>query len=113
MLLLGRQKRRFVFDEQSLDGPKLLRLEAQIASQRDRIEPELSGYVVPIDVDVRRLAQVMTVEVDPVWARTQHGRQERAPLGTVIIRAEPVGDRKRAIRLGRDPAYLLIRLPMV
>ena len=75
MLLPGRQQRRFVRDEQSLDGPKLLRPESEVASQRDRIEPELGGQVVTVDVDVRRLDQVMTVEVNPVRA------PERNPVG--------------------------------
>jgi hypothetical protein len=55
MLSPGPHECRFVFDEQPLDGSKLFRLESQVTGQRHRIEPELGGLVVPVDVDVRRL----------------------------------------------------------
>lgn len=43
----------------------------------DRVQPERGGPVVPIHVDVRGLARLVTVEVESIGTVTQDGRHGR------------------------------------
>jgi hypothetical protein len=53
------------------DLAQLRRLEAAAPGQTDRIEPQLGDLLVPLDVDMGRLAAVTRVEEEPVRANSQ------------------------------------------
>lgn len=55
-----------VFQNQAFDPPKFFRREPQVVDHSNGIQPELRRQIVTVDVDVRRLLQVVAHEVDPV-----------------------------------------------
>src|SRR5574341_2517127 len=55
--------------EKPADGIDVGSTEAVVASQLERVEPELAGGVVSLDVHMRRFVAVEAREEHPVWAR--------------------------------------------
>jgi hypothetical protein len=59
---------------QPLNPAQLTRVEAQVARQSHRLQPELRGLLGVVHVYVRRLIdQIVAVKVEPVGSNTQHG----------------------------------------
>ena len=50
-----------------LDFTQFIGTESEIAGESDRLQPELSGQVVSVNMDMRRLMdQIMAVEVESI-----------------------------------------------
>jgi len=68
--------------QQPLDAAQLVRTEADVSGVLDRLQPELRRLVIAVHVSVRRLPQVMAVEmaveVDPLRARSEDRRHPYA-----------------------------------
>ena len=73
--------------DQALKPPNLNRPEAAAALESDRIEPELGGVLVTLDVNVRRLLRIAGVEVKALRPRPQHRwhRSTLPDLGIAMI----------------------------
>jgi hypothetical protein len=61
------QKLGLMLHNQLLDSTQFHRLEAKIPTEADRFQPELGGKALAINVYMRWLAAVVTIEVEPVW----------------------------------------------
>ncbi len=72
VLIPGHQKCFAVLENQTFDRSQFTRTEAKIACQRDGVEPEFGRRSISIDVDVRRLTEVMTYEVYSVRSAAQN-----------------------------------------
>src|SRR3989442_14016828 len=70
------QECRFMFGEQFLKPPQLLRREPEVPCEPDRLQPELGREIVTIDMDVRRLTLLVAVEVKAVRTGSQDSRHE-------------------------------------
>jgi len=53
---------------------KLGRSKSKILSQRDRVQPELCGFLVPIYVHMRRFIWLVTIEIESVRPGSEYGR---------------------------------------
>ena len=60
-----------------LDSP-----ESTAALQPDRIEPELGEVVVTLHVDMRWFIAVISIEEEPIRAKSQHGRHRDRVAGS-------------------------------
>lgn len=56
-----------------LDFAQFIGAESEIAGERDWLQPKLSGQVVSVNMDMRRLMdQIMAVEVESIRPAAQH-----------------------------------------
>ena len=55
-----------------MDATKFVRIEAKVVRQFYLVQPELSRNIVSIDVDMRRFADVVTVEIDTIRPGSQY-----------------------------------------
>ena len=46
-----------------LDSEELMRPESQVPREADRVDPELDGVLIPIDMNMGRLVGLMAMEV--------------------------------------------------
>ncbi len=61
----------------AIDPLEFRSAEARVPRQRDRPEPELRRAAGPIHVNVRRFVWLMAVEVEPIGAGSENGRDGR------------------------------------
>src|SRR5207245_9982789 len=65
------QQSWLVFNDEPLDAAQLNRRESKVTRQRNRGQPELRCVIITVDVDVRRLVQVMADEVESIRAASK------------------------------------------
>jgi hypothetical protein len=70
-----------MLNHQFLKPSQLLRREAEVPRQGNRLQPELGRQIVSIDMDMRRLIWFMAIEVQPVRAASQDGRHATSTVG--------------------------------
>jgi len=65
------QEHLLILTEYTLNSTKFQRAKTQVASQCDRIDPELGGQILAIDVNVRWLVWLVTMKIDAVRTGSQ------------------------------------------
>src|SRR5579863_10000383 len=78
------QEKRPVLCHHRLYCAEFVCAKSEIRCELDRIEPEFRRQIVAVDMNVRRLVRLVTVEVETVRARPQHRRH--GPDSNKILR---------------------------
>lgn len=63
--------------DQALHSPQFPDTKHEVSRQRDRVEPELRGGPLSVDVDMRRLTKIVAHEVYAVWPGAQNRRHPK------------------------------------
>jgi hypothetical protein len=80
-----------MLNNQSLKPPQIPGREAEVSGEANRLQPELSRQIVPVNVNMRRLIRFMAVEVEAVRAASQHGRHLLSNLPRIrFVRPETI-----------------------
>ena len=74
-----------MFADQQFDLAKLLIRKSTAASKTDGRQPELGDLIVPLHVDVRRLAAITRIEENSIRANPKDCRHVRTPFAISIM----------------------------
>lgn len=66
-----------MFSYRRFDPIQFNRTESNVTCDCYGIQPELRGFLARIDMYMRRLAQIVAVEVEPKWTNSQDSGQKR------------------------------------
>ena len=61
------QECRLMLNYEFLKPPQLMRREAAVPCESNRLQPKFGRQIVSVNMDVRRLIGLMAVEVESVW----------------------------------------------
>lgn len=78
---------RPVLEHQSLNPVQFVWRESEVPHERDWVQPELRREIVSIDVNMRRLVRLMTVEIQTIRAAAKNRRHwtRDAPVATDTV----------------------------
>jgi hypothetical protein len=74
-----------VLDDEPLHAAQLSRREIKVTRQRHRVQPERRRVIVTVYMDVRRLAQVVTHEIEPMGTDPKSGGKRLGGVHTILF----------------------------
>jgi hypothetical protein len=78
------------FGDQAFKPIEFVWCETETSSEPYRLKPELRSHFVTIHMDVRRLRQIMTYKIEPIWSSQEDGGQAGSYCEVMLLNGNVV-----------------------